>query len=596
MDKKHNYTNHGKSSKRLWITFLFFCIITTGFMQAANKVFAQATVTASFKNATLSEILWEIQRQTDFTFVYSTNDVKQIKVQNLNVNNEKIANVLDKCLMNSGLTYSVHNGVIAIKQIEEKESAVPQQKTTLTGTVLDETGEPIIGANILVKGTTNGTTTDLDGHFSLDVDRIPATLIISYIGYGKQEIKATAGKILKVVMAPDNNVMEEVVVTGYGTFKKSAYAGSASTVKTGELKDLPVVSFSSLLEGNAPGVQVTSSSGQPGASTSIRIRGMGSFNASNSPLYVIDGVPVQSGSVAATSSDSGFDIMSTLNNSDIENITVIKDAAAASLYGSRAANGVILISTKKGKSGKAQISLKADWGSNDFAMDYRPVMGGEERREYIYNGLILYQQRKLADKNPNISEEELMSQSKTYADGQIDKYAPIPWCGFTDWNKELFQKGHHSTYEASLAGGSDKFKYYSSLSYMKQNGIVQGSGLERVTGRLNADFSATDKLTVGAKILFSNVNQSVYDEGFTYTSPFYSSRNWATPSDPVYNEDGSWNRKFIRKANDRNPKLSAEYDYKHEKMLRAFNTLYAEYEIIKKSENSKQHSVMITLL
>ena len=178
MDKKHNYTNHGKSSKRLWITFLFFCIITTGFMQAANKVFAQATVTASFKNATLSEILWEIQRQTDFTFVYSTNDVKQIKVQNLNVNNEKIANVLDKCLMNSGLTYSVHNGVIAIKQIEEKESAVPQQKTTLTGTVLDETGEPIIGANILVKGTTNGTTTDLDGHFSLDIDRIPATLII----------------------------------------------------------------------------------------------------------------------------------------------------------------------------------------------------------------------------------------------------------------------------------------------------------------------------------------------------------------------------------------------------------------------------------
>ena len=360
MDKKHNYTNHGKSSKRLWITFLFFCIITTGFMQAANKVFAQATVTASFKNATLSEILWEIQRQTDFTFVYSTNDVKQIKVQNLNVNNEKIANVLDKCLMNSGLTYSVHNGVIAIKQIEEKESAVPQQKTTLTGTVLDETGEPIIGANILVKGTTNGTTTDLDGHFSLDVDRIPATLIISYIGYGKQEIKATAGKILKVVMAPDNNVMEEVVVTGYGTFKKSAYAGSASTVKADKMKDIPAVSFKDLLQGNAPGVQFSSSSGQPGASSSLNIRGMGSFNASNSPLYVIDGIPMRSGSINTMSSDAGLDIMSTINSSDIENITIIKDAAAASLYGSRAANGVVLITTKKGKSGKPQISFKAD--------------------------------------------------------------------------------------------------------------------------------------------------------------------------------------------------------------------------------------------
>ena len=219
MDKKHNYTNHGKSSKRLWITFLFFCIITTGFMQAANKVFAQATVTASFKNATLSEILWEIQRQTDFTFVYSTNDVKQIKVQNLNVNNEKIANVLDKCLMNSGLTYSVHNGVIAIKQIEEKESAVPQQKTTLTGTVLDETGEPIIGANILVKGTTNGTITDFDGNFTLG-NATRGTLVVSYIGYKAQEVIIKGRNLVKVVLQEDSEILDEVVVVGYGTQKK----------------------------------------------------------------------------------------------------------------------------------------------------------------------------------------------------------------------------------------------------------------------------------------------------------------------------------------------------------------------------------------
>ena len=430
MDKKHNYTNHGKSSKRLWITFLFFCIITTGFMQAANKVFAQATVTASFKNATLSEILWEIQRQTDFTFVYSTNDVKQIKVQNLNVNNEKIANVLDKCLMNSGLTYSVHNGVIAIKQIEEKESAVPQQKTTLTGTVLDETGEPIIGANILVKGTTNGTTTDLDGHFSLDVDRIPATLIISYIGYGKQEIKATAGKTLKVVMAPDNNVMEEVVVTGYGTFKKSAYAGSASTVKTGELKDLPVVSFSSLLEGNAPGVQVTSSSGQPGASTSIRIRGMGSINASNEPLYVIDGVPMLNGNVSEFSyADSGNSLMATLNSNDIESMTVIKDAAAASLYGSRAANGVIVITTKKGASGKTKINLRADWGLSNMAINYRPILNGEDRREILHLGLANY-----ALNNGNDE-----AAAKAFADKNIEDFAARPWSGYTDWKDVLFR-------------------------------------------------------------------------------------------------------------------------------------------------------------
>ena len=139
-----------------------------------------------------------------------------------------------------------------------------------------------------------------------------------------------------------------MVITGYGTYKKSAYAGSASTVKTSEVKDVPAVSFSQVLQGAAPGVQISSTSGQPGAASSINIRGMGSFNASNSPLYVIDGVPVNSGNISSTGSDAGMDIMSTINTSDIENITVIKDAAAASLYGSRAANGVILITTKQG--------------------------------------------------------------------------------------------------------------------------------------------------------------------------------------------------------------------------------------------------------
>ena len=463
--------------------------------------------------------------------------------------------------------------------------ASPQQaKHTIKGVVEDQFG-PIAGANVVEKGTTNGTITDMDGNFSLEVAP-NSILIVSFIGYKEQQIPVNSQKTVTIKLTEDSQALEEVVVVGYGTQKKAHLTGAIATVPMDDIQDLASGNLASTLSGMVNGLSVSGGDARPGENARINIRQNDVLSdiggTASEPLYVIDGyiypVEVKIGDVTENLGATAFN---NLDPSVIESISVLKDAAAASLYGSRAANGVILISTKKGKSGKAQISLKADWGSNDFAMDYRPVMGGEERREYIYNGLILYQQRKLADKNPNISEEELMSQSKTYADGQIDKYAPIPWCGFTDWNKELFQKGHHSTYEASLAGGSDKFKYYSSLSYMKQNGIVQGSGLERVTGRLNADFSATDKLTVGAKILFSNVNQSVYDEGFTYTSPFYSSRNWATPSDPVYNEDGSWNRKFIRKANDRNPKLSAEYDYKHEKMLRAFNTLYAEYEIIK---------------
>ena len=571
MNKKGHKNQAERSSRRLWITLLFFCFTVTGFMQAANAVFAQTTVTSTFKNATLSEVLWEVQRQTDFTFVYSTEEVKNVKVEKLIVNHEKIANVLDKCLKGSGLTYTVHDGVIAIKPVSKvEEMAAPQQKTKLNGTVVDETGEAIIGANVIVKGTTNGCTTDLDGHFTLDVDHLPVTLMVSYIGYIRQEIKVTSAKTIKVEMAPDNNLMDEVVITGYGTFKKSAYAGSAASVKGETLKDVPAISFKDLLQGNAPGVQFTSSSGQPGASSSLRIRGMGSFNASNSPLYVIDGVPMRSGTINTMSSDAGLDIMSTINSSDIESVTVIKDAAAASLYGSRAANGVVLITTKKGKAGKPSISLKADWGSSDFAMDYRPIMGGEERRQYIYDGLVAGQIKK------GKSEADAMA----YADGEIDDYAPVPWCGYTDWDDVLFKKGNHQSYEASLSGGTDRFKYYSSLSYLKQDGIAINSGLERISGRLNVDFQATSKLKLGANVLFATVNQDVYSEGTSYSSPFYTSRNAVVPSDPIYNEDGSWNRDLIR-IGDRNPLLSATYDYQREYVTRTFNTIYGEYEFIK---------------
>ena len=571
MNKKGHKNQAERSSRRLWITLLFFCFTVTGFMQAANAVFAQTTVTATFKNATLSEVLWEVQRQTDFTFVYSTEEVKNVKVEKLIVNHEKIANVLDKCLKGSGLTYTVHDGVIAIKPVSKvEEMAAPQQKTKLNGTVVDETGEAIIGANVIVKGTTNGCTTDLDGHFTLDVDHLPATLMVSYIGYTRQEIKVTSAKTIKVEMAPDNNLMDEVVITGYGTFKKSAYAGSAASVKGETLKDVPAISFKDLLQGNAPGVQFTSSSGQPGAATSLRIRGMGSFNASNSPLYVIDGVPMRSGTINTMSSDAGLDIISTINSYDIESLTVIKDDAAASLYGSRAANGVVLITTKKGKAGKPSISLKADWGSSDFAMDYRPIMGGEERRQYIYDGLVAGQIKK------GKSEADAMA----YADGEIDDYAPVPWCGYTDWDDVLFKKGNHQSYEASLSGGTDRFKYYSSLSYLKQDGIAINSGLERISGRLNVDFQATSKLKLGANVLFATVNQDVYSEGTSYSSPFYTSRNAVVPSDPIYNEDGSWNRDLIR-IGDRNPLLSATYDYQREYVTRTFNTIYGEYEFIK---------------
>ncbi len=570
--KSYSPTNVGTRKLR-WAFYLLLFLFLPSMMQANDEVFAQTTITASFRNTNLNDVLWEIQKQSNFKFIYSTNEIDKVTVEDLNVENEEIASVLNKCLANSGLTYTVHNGVIAIKpeplKVVTPEVRAPKS-VKIRGIILDELGEPAIGANIVVKGTTNGTITFMDGRFELEVPELPVTLIVSYIGYVKQEIKVTTTQDIKVDLVSDANMMDEVVVTGYGTFKKSAYAGSAATVKTAELQDVPAVDFRDLLQGSASGVQISSTSGQPGASSSVSIRGMGSFNASNSPLYVIDGIPVRSGTINSMSSDAGLDIMSTINSSDIETITVIKDAAAASLYGSRAANGVILITTKKGKEGKATVSVKADWGFSDFAMEYRPVMNGADRRDYIYNGLAAGQMRDGATE----------ADALAYADANIDKYAPIPWCGFIDWDDIMFQKGSHQTYEASVSGGTDKFKYYSSLSYLKQDGISLNSGMNRISGRMNIDYQATSRLRIGANVLMAIVNQDVYSEGTSYTAPFYSSRNCVVPSDAVYNEDGSWNREFIRNGK-RNPLLAATYDYQKENVHRTMNTVFAEYEFIK---------------
>ena len=570
MDNVKNYRKQWLTVKSI-IVGVLLCMSGGATVQASQSMLEQTNVTIYISDATLNEVLWELQKQTSFKFIYNTNEARKVKISHFRAKNENVSEVLNRCLKNSGLTYSEYNGVIAIKAIHKAGAMkVADRNDKINGVVLDENGQTVIGANVVVKGTTIGTSTDMDGHFSIDTPSNHPILEISYIGYAKQEIKAVAGKSMKIVLVPDNNVMDEIIVTGYGSFKKSAYAGSASNVKAEKMKDIPVVSFMDMIQGNAPGVQFSSSSGQPGASSSLNIRGMGSFNASNSPLYVIDGVPVRSGSINSQSSDAGLDIMSTINSSDIESITVIKDAAAASLYGSRAANGVVVITTKKGKSGKPVVEVKADWGKSDFAMDYRPVMNGEQRRSYLYNGLYM---KSLRDGSSE-------ADATAYADENIDTYAPIPWCGFVDWDDIMFKKGNHQNYEASISGGTDKFKFYSSVAYLKQDGISLNSGLERLTGRLNVDYQATKKLAIGANILFATVTQDVYSEGTSYTSPFYSSRNCVVPSDAVYNEDGSWNRDFIRN-DDRNPLLAATYDYQKEYVNRSFNTIYGTYELLK---------------
>lgn len=450
-----------------------------------------------------------------------------------------------------------------------------QQMLEVKGKVVDKSGNPLVGVTVAVKGTTKGAATAIDGTFILKVSASDKTIQASFIGMKTVELAVPHnGLPLTFVLEDDAKMIDDVIVTAYGSFKKSAFAGSASTVKTDNLKDLPTTNLTQMLQGSSPGLTLSSSSNQPGSAAQIRVRGMGSFNAGNNPLYVIDDVPVMSGNVSALGSNGGLDLMSSINPADIENITVIKDAAAASLYGSRAANGVIIIKTKSGKSGKASFNFKADMGFTDFAMQYRKPMGGEERRELLFEGLRNQGLRGYAKDNSykKMTEEE----ATAYANKMIDTYAPKPWNGWADWTDLLFRKGFHQNYEFSATGGDEKLKYYSSISYTNQEGVSYQSNLERVTGRLNVSYKIAPKLELAANLLYSEVQQDVSSEGSTYTSPLYSSRNSATPSNPAYNEDGSYSDYFPR-MDGRNPKATADLNYNREWINRAFNTLKATY-------------------
>ena len=456
-------------------------------------------------------------------------------------------------------------------------------QSEISGTVVSsEDGEPIVGASVLVVGTQMGTVTDIDGNFHLSVPEGKKQLRVQYVGLKTVVVPVKNG--MKVVLKPDAGSLEEVIVTGYGNFKKSSFTGAAANVDPGKLADVPVASVQDKLSGSVPGVTVTSSSGAPGAVSNIRIRGMGSINAGNDPLYVIDGTPMVSGDINAFGqgqfNDTGTDILATLNSNDIESITVIKDAAAASLYGSRAANGVVVITTKSGKKGKTHVDFRSDWGFSNMAINYRPMLDGDARRAVLSRGLENYAIYK---------EGKSKADAAAFAKDQIDDYAAKPVVGYdannkpiygwTNWKDLLFKTGHHQNYQISLSGGSDNTQFYTSLSYMKQTGITANQGLERFTGNANLTHKF-GRFTLLYSGLFSKINQQLANESTSYTSSIAHYAFYDSPSAVAYLPDGSLapgakTGSYVQ--------INPLYEYKHSSdkndVRRAFNSLKLDWNI-----------------
>ena len=452
------------------------------------------------------------------------------------------------------------------------------QKRQIEGTVISqEDKEPLIGATVIVKGSLSGAETDLDGHFTLEVDPDAKFIIVDYIGMKQTQVPIPKSGILNVALQPEAMNLDEVVVTGYGNFSRSSFTGSANTLRADLLKEMPVVSIEQKLQGMTSGVNITGSSGQPGANASIRIRGMGSFNASNEPLFVIDGVPVTSGNLSTGSgSEASYmnnaktNIMSTINPSDIENITVIKHAAAASL----AANGVILITTKQGSKGRTRVTLNASTGFSDAAVDFRPTLNGEQRRELLYEGLVNYAQDQIA-KDP----ASFTQTPEEYANANIGAYTSVPALGYTDWKDVLMRQAVHQNYEASVSGGSENTTVYSSLGYQKQEGLVENSSMERYSGRFNVQQKIGKRGEAGANLMFSQVNQEMNEERTSSINPFYCMAVATPPSYPVFNEDGSYANTYP--GTNVNPLRDMRTDYNRVRMTRIFGTAHGAVEIIK---------------
>ena len=457
-------------------------------------------------------------------------------------------------------------------------------QTEVSGTVVSsEDGLPVVGASVLVVGTPVGVVTDIDGKFHLNVPAGKNQLRFQYVGLKTQVVSAVDG--MKVVMKAESGSLDEVIVTGYGNFKKSSFTGAAANVDPGKLADVPVASVQDKLAGSVPGVTVTSASGAPGSVSNIRIRGMGSINAGNEPLYVIDGTPMISGDINGMGqgnyNESGTNVLATLNSNDIESITVIKDAAAASLYGSRAANGVIVITTKSGKKGKTHVDFRSDWGFSNVAINYRPVLGGDARRELLHLGLknyALYKEGMSATDAENFANENINDFAAKPTVGYDENGKPIT--AWTDWKNLLFKTGHHQNYQVSLSGGNEDTRFYTSLSYMKQTGIFSNQGMERFTGNANLTHKFGD-FTLTYSSLFSKINQKLTnDGGASYTSPISNYAFIQSPSSVAYLPDGSLARGAeTNSLVNVNPIYEALHTYDKTDIKRAFNSLKLDWDI-----------------
>lgn len=425
---------------------------------------------------------------------------------------------------------------------------ISAQNQTITGTITDAAdGSPIPGATILVKGTTIGTITMFDGTYTLEVPADADVLLYSFVGMKTQEIAIAGQNIINVMLETESIGVEEVVVSAYGTKGKVGLKGAISVVEAKDLEQVPVATFDQMLQGKTTGLQISSGSGQPGSSnTKVRIRGTGSIMGGNDPLYVVDGVPIEAGAFAS------------LNANDFETVSVLKDASSTAIYGSRAANGVILITTKRGKEGKTKVNVRHQSGVSVKTQEKFSMMNTQEKLWF----------EEIAKKGPgwelsqsNPLYNSLSSDAKRHQDAELARLRGID----TNWQDIIFRMGQTHSTEANFMGGSEKTKFYVSFQNYYQEGLSKRSDINRYSGRINLDHQISDKIKVGlnSSIGKSKINRIESEGGIALQNPF-AAVYLANPWEAQYTETGALNSgKYLYQnpflTEDENAKRYGEY-------------------------------------
>lgn len=438
--------------------------------------------------------------------------------------------------------------------------ATAQQRVVKSTVTSSEDGSPVIGASVVLKtDMTKGTTTDFDGKFRLEVPASAKTLLVSFMGMKTEEVAITSGD-LKIVLTSDSKVMDEVVVTGYSTTSKKAFTGAASSVGSETVKGKFDANPINALNGNVPGLQMSQASGQPGAPTTIFVRGRNSLNSGTQPLYVIDGVPLET-SVMATRANEGAELtpLSTLNSDDIQSITVLKDATATSIYGARAANGVIVITTKRGRAGfKMNFSARMGASMMPHTINgYRPV-DAATYKQLVVEGILnthKYNSLGLPSLFDNINAEYSLGLTPD-AEGAakfLEEYTGIKNVdgAGTNWLKEVTRMGFQQNYNIDLSGGGDtprSPRYFISFDYMNDKGIVRGKDLERYTLRLNLDQAPFEFFSYGVNTSFSMTTTNMGAGGAYFSDPI-TQAFMQSPMSVIKDKNGNWNFKTINGYN-----------------------------------------------